>query len=511
MTLKNTFLRMLARRPKTWVAGGSGKKDLDLFTERKRNLKNLERYRIIYEQGGIVTEAINSYPLFLTRNGYRLEGPDTEAQKVQDWLDATDFDMILWDGITDALTFGDAFQEIVLNRDQTPAYLTPRIASGFEIRYDDHGKLSGYTQRITIEGKERTATLKPQQIAHLQFWRLPNSMYGHSLIQRAYDDIMRDTKTAESTAEAIKRHGFRKYHIRVGQEGETVPQDVLTKVDKEFEELNEKNEFVTSRDIELTDIDASGLEQIDTYNDISIMRMAAALGVPEEVLGLRRGSTDATATKRIDTFYGKISAMQRRVARCYNINIIDRITPHPGMVKLIFNEVNPENETERAKWVVPIMRATKDPFAVLPQAWIKKKFSIDLDKTPKAKKPEAQLEQAHSGLILNAPHAELIYRGMQKSIVKSVSLSSHVGEPLYLVGDGLCYGIIALDTELSLNQDEFQLTASRHLMADDANLKRKQKVFYYDVKLLSLFDEPRACVVAEGARSYSKRVTFVEK
>jgi hypothetical protein len=509
MTLKNALHRMLGLRPKTWVAGGSSKKEQKLFTERKRNLKNLEKYRIIYEQGGIVTEAINSYPLFLTRNGYRLEGHDTEAQKVQDWLDATDFDMILWDGITDALTFGDAFQEIVLNRDKTPAYITPRIASSFEIQYDDHGKLSGYAQRITIEGKERKTNLKPPQIAHLQFWRLPNSMYGHSLIHRAYDDIIRDTKTAESTTEAIKRHGYRKYHIRVGQEGESVPQDVLTKVDKEFEELNEKNEFVTSRDIELSDIDATGLEQIDTYNDISILRMAAALGVPEEVLGLRRGSTDATATKRIDTFYGKISAMQQRVARCYNINIIDRITPHPGMVKLIFNEVNPDDETKRAKWITQVMKSSKDPFAVLPQDWIKKQFAIDVTKTPKAKKPEAQLEHCN-GLILEAPHAELICRGMQKSIVKSVSLSSHVGEPLYLIGDGLCYGIVALDTELSLNQDEFQKTASRHLMADDANLKRKQKVFYYDIKLLSLFTEPRRCETPEGARNLAKKVEFVE-
>ena len=496
--------RALARRPKTWVAGGGGKK-LELFTERKHNAKNLERYRIIYDQGGVVTEAINSYPLFLSRNGYRLEGPDAEAEKVQAWLDATNFNMVLWDGITDALVYGDAFQEIVLNRDKTPAYIIPRLASEFEILHDNHGKIASYTQTVTVDGKKKATTLKPSQIAHLQFWRASGSLYGHSLIHRAYDDIIRDTKTVESASEAIKRHGYRKYHIRVGKEGETVPQDVLTKIDKEFQDLNEKNEFVTARDIELSDIDASGLEQLDTYNDISLMRLSSALGVPEEVLGMRRGSTDATATKRIDTFYGKISAMQEVVARCYNVNIIDRLTGRPGAIKLVFNEVNPDDETKRAKWITQVMRSSKDPFAILPKEWIQKKFAIDVTTSKKPKKTDPT-----AALILEAPHPELICRGLQKSIVKTVSLASHVGEPLYLVGEGLCYGIITLDPELSLNHNEFKKTASRHLMADDANLQHKQKLFYYDIKLLSLFSEPRPCTVAEGARNFTKKVEFTD-
>ena len=506
MTLTTFIKRTLARSPRTWIAGGGGKK-LNLFTERKRNAKQLERYRIIYDQGGLITEAINSYPLFLTRNGYRLEGPDTEAQKVQDWLDAADFQTILWDGITDALVFGDAFQEIVPNRDATPAYVVPRLASEFEIRYNEHGKLAGYTQKTMINGKEKSTNLKPTQIVHLQFWRASGSLYGHSLIHRAYDDIIRDTKTAESSASAIKRHGFRKYHIKVGQEGEKVPQDVLKEIDREFKELNEKNEFVTARDIELNDIDASGLEQLDTYNDISLMRLAAALGVPEEVLGLRRGSTDATATKRIDTFYGKISAMQYTVARCYNINIIDRLTAHPGMVKLVFNEVNPDDETKRAKWITQVMHASKeDPFAVLPQDWIKKQFAIATS-TPSKKKPAAQLEH-HSGLILEAPHAELIWRGIQKAIVKPTSLEKHLGEPLHLISDNLCYGLVMLDSERILDADGFEQTAAMHLMTDDPSMRRRQKMFYYDIKLLSIFTEPKRCTIPEGARNYARKVEF---
>lgn len=378
--LQNIMRTLAAPIPKTWIAGG-GNIEKGFFKERKRTAKQLERYRIIYDQGGIVTEAINSYPMFLCRNGYRLEGPEAEAKKVQDWLDEVDFESIVWDAMTDALVFGDAFQEIVPNMDGTLASIVPRLASEFTIQYDNHGNIAGYTQKTIAGGKENTTRLKPNQILHLQFWRASGSMYGHSLIHRAYDDIMRDTKIIESTAEAIKRHGYKKYHVRVGREGDTrdVDQDTLNAVSDKFRDLNEKSDFTTTRNIDINSLDEGGLQKVDSYNDISIMRLSSALGVPEEILGLRRGSTDATAVKRIDTFYGKIESLQTRVAQCYNKNIIDRLTNRPGMVKLVWNDVSSQEDAIEAGWIATIMNASEDPFAVLPRDWIRKRFAIEVE------------------------------------------------------------------------------------------------------------------------------------
>ena len=495
-------------KPKTYIESGSTKREF--FSERARAKELLKKYEIIYNQGGIITEAINAYPMFTTANGWQLEGPDNLVKKVADSFDKMDFDAILWDGITDALVYGDAFQEIIPNRAGGVSSIIPRLASSFEIQHDDHGKLRGYTQTVTTNRKETKIKLKPEQIVHLQFWKLGGSMYGHSLIHRAYDEIIRDTKTAEATATAIYRHGFKKYHIRVGQEGEIVPQEVLKDVDKEFQDLESKNDFVTPYDMEIKNIDEGGLQKIDLYNDISLMRLATALGVPEEILGMRRGSTDATAVTRVDTFFKKISAIQKRVARCYSLNIIDKIVP-PGAVKLTFNEVNPENSTKKAEWISTIMKSSRaDPFAVLPQDWIQAQFNINPAKKTKAKASPKQDELSSPGLILQPPHAELIWRGIQKAIVKPTSMEAHVGEPLYLIADDTCYGLVMLDTEQVIKHDEFEKRTARHLMADDASLKRKQKLFYYDIKLLSLFTEPRRCETPDGARNLAKRVEFTE-
>ena len=133
-------------------------------------------------------------------------------------------------------------------------------------------------------------------------------------------------------------------------------------------------------------------------------------------------------------------------------------------------------------------------------------------KAAQAKKTADSLPQIrHPGLILESPHAELIWRGIQKAVVKPVSLDSHIGEPLYLISDNVAYGVVVLDSGEPITQTEFKARAPAHLSADDASLKRKQKLFYYDIKLLSLFERPRACETTDGARHLAKKVTFTKE
>lgn len=387
-SLLTTIRRMLNvqnGRPKTYVESGATKERF--FTERVRSQEIMKKYETIYNQGGVITEAINAYPMFITTNGWQLEGPDASVAVVEDVLNKLDFDAIMWDSITDALVYGDAFQEITTHRDGSVADIVPRHAPAFEILHDAHGKLYGYQQVTMTHGIEKKVPLKPSQIVHLQLWKLGGSMYGHSLLHRAYDEIIRDTRTAEATSVAVHRHGFKKYHVKVGLEGEIIPQEVLDDINKEFEELDTKNDFVTPHDVEILNIDEGGLEKIDLYNDISLMRLATALGVPEEVLGMRRGSTDATAVTRVSTFFKKISSMQKRVARCYTLAIIDKIV-EPGTVKIVFNEVDPEDDTKKADWIATILKATPDPFAILPQEWVQTQFNIIESARKKEKKTD---------------------------------------------------------------------------------------------------------------------------
>lgn len=364
-------------KPKIAVSGGEGKTP---FGKVERNPSTLRMYQNIYESGGPVAEAIEVYALTALSNGYRLEGDPAEVEMVQSVLDTFDFETVLHDGIVQALVTGDGFQEVVRSRSRAFHSVQLRSSARFKVEIDPG---TGLVRRYVYMPDDDTATgkgtpLEPRDVVHLVLNPKPGSPYGRSLIGRAMDDIMRDAATSEGIAAAVKRHGYPKYHIVVGKSGEAVPKKTIDSVERTFRELDSKNDFATGPDIEIRNIDTTGLPGAEMFATISTQRLCAAMGVPEEMLGLGRGSTEATANVRLRVFYDKVSAIQRRVARTYTLQVIDQITREPGRVRLEFNDPNPFDEAATAEWIAKIMGANPlDPFAVLPLEWIQKKFGID--------------------------------------------------------------------------------------------------------------------------------------
>lgn len=315
-------------KPKTIIPSSKNTFKIDPFKENR----NINKYKRIYENGGIITEAIRCYPLAIFSNGWRVEGDNAEA--VEDFLEEINFDLIAPLMVTDALWAGDAYAELVKSYSGQIVQLAPRPPESFEIVYDEYGQITGYRQKI---GFNEYIDLAPEEIFHLQFYTYGGSVYGQSLIQTAYDEIMRDVRIAQSITESIVRHGTPKYHVRVGQEGGIVSEQVLTFIESALSDIHGRNEFITPKDVEILQLDTSGVNNVEAYSRTSIERLCSALGVPEEVLGLGRGSTEATANVRLKMFYDKIQSLQRRFARAFNTQVLDRVFP-PGSVKLVFND-----------------------------------------------------------------------------------------------------------------------------------------------------------------------------
>ena len=364
----------------SFASGGTNQK---YFENRERNTAMLLKCKTILQQGGIISEALETYPTFAIGPGWTFQGENPrQVDEVTQFYESFDSHGAFSAAILDGEAYGDAFQEIVHTRGGEIHSIVPRPSYTFKVIQGNTDLApTGYRQTLsTFMGIEKTETFEPDKI--LQFTPRPITgyPYGQSLILRAYDDIMRDTKTAESTAAAIERHGFPKYHVRVGREGETVQEEDMGAVSKTFKDINAKNEFITPFDVLMANIDEGGLPNVSQYNDITLTRMCAALGVPEELLGLRRGTTDATAVSRIQVFYKKVENRQKQLARAHNLRVIDKITQEPGAVKLVFNDVSPQDEAAKAEWIVKMMEATPlDPFAVLPLDWIQERLGIEVD------------------------------------------------------------------------------------------------------------------------------------
>ena len=321
-----------AVHPKTIITGG---KKIDYFNTIDKDLQRCEN---IYRQGGLVSQAIDAYALFALSGGYELEGPPKKLKETQAWLDKIDIAQLMWQSIIDAYVYGDSIQENVYGMGGKLLYLVPRNPKYFSIDVDKWGMIEGYTQRAN----NKETVLKPNQVTNLSLISLSGESTGQSLIQRAMDEIMRDTRTAESTAKSIERHGFPRFHIKAGNEDNHYEDDAKRAIAREFEELKADNEFISDPDIEILPIDVAGVGKIKDYNEWSLSRLLGAVGVPSEIIGTGQSTTTyATASVEMVSFYNRVATIQKKVERCYNA-MIDIKTGNAGQVVLKLNQINME-------------------------------------------------------------------------------------------------------------------------------------------------------------------------
>lgn len=391
MTIRERLGRLFeipAQKPKTFPGKTLGKRTT--YLNEKRDTKIVE-YRNIYEQGGPVSEGVDCYPLMMLSNGYRVEGDRMDEAQI--FLDEIDFETTAWKTIVDALVVKIGLAEIQagLASDKYPiAKVDHRYPETFEEIRDDYGKLLGYKQRIGQDfGVKKEIDVRVEDMFRLDL--------GLPLIERAYDDIMRDAKISTGTAKAIERHGFPRYHIGVGVSGETIAQAEIDAIAKQFEDLKPQHEMATPADVKIENIDSGGVPNAKTYGEWSMERLCSALGVPEEMMGLGRGVL--TGEIRMLGFWDKIGTLQKRFARQWNSQIMDRWSGKPGAVKVVFNDVSPVDETKIAELIGKLTAASGalDPFQIITPEWCRKRLGISEEDFQKwadeqqAKEPKVQV------------------------------------------------------------------------------------------------------------------------
>jgi len=391
VNIRKRLIRLLAKDPDPVSRVVPGRDEKNPFARNGRDdnatrRKKVERWIRMYERGGPVADAIDAYALFALTNGYDLvceSGAERLKEQVQAWFDQpwVDMDQIFADGILSAVLAGDAYQEIIPTRTGQGVWgIVSRDPSTFSKNCDEYGRVISYSQ--FVPGRtgftDEEIQIEPDRMLSFSLFHIPGQIYGLSLMDRAEDDINRDCDTIESITKAIHRHGTPKNQWAIGSDEHRATAADLEDVEKQIEKQDAKTDYVTHHDVVIKPLDVSGIQNADTYSNIMLQRVACALGVPEEMLGLGRGSTEATATVRMKVFMDKISTIQQRVARAYNRQLIDRITGRPGAVWIQFRDVSPEDEAAKAAWIAQIMQATPlDQFSVLPQAWVREQFGID--------------------------------------------------------------------------------------------------------------------------------------
>ena len=226
-------------------------------------------------------------------------------------------------------------------------------------------------------------SLPPKDALHLKLIPRSDSVYGISLMRRAEDDIDRDIDTIVSIVDGIHNHGSPKYQTVVNKNRPDAPpltDEEFDALEEQYKNINSKDSFVGEGDIETKMLDVSGVQNVDMYSQVTLERVCAAFGVPEELMGMRKGSTDATAVSRINAFFKKIQTHQNTLARLLNTRIIDSLVGAPGKVWIEFNDPDPSDNLKEAQFCKTIAEVNPlDPFAVMSPEQMRARVGVDED------------------------------------------------------------------------------------------------------------------------------------
>jgi len=123
--------------------------------------------------------------------------------------------------------------------------------------------------------------------------------------------------------------------------------------------------------------------------------------------------------------------------------------------------------------------------------------------------------QPKAGLYLVAPHAEMIMTGQKTLIVKSKKFTSHINEPLYLLQDKLCFGIITLKEPYEISPEEFKKLRDKHQITDEEAFKHwgwkeDAPLYAYEFRIDEQFEPPIPVKLPKGIQVFvdAKNIKF---
>jgi len=123
--------------------------------------------------------------------------------------------------------------------------------------------------------------------------------------------------------------------------------------------------------------------------------------------------------------------------------------------------------------------------------------------------------QPKVGLYLVAPHAEMIMTGQKTLIVKSKKFTSHINEPLYLLQDKLCFGIITLKEPYEISPEEFKKLRDKHQITDEEAFKHwgwkeDAPLYAYEFRIDEQFEPPIPVKLPKGIQVFvdAKNIKF---
>ena len=341
---------------------------------KKIRVENIKVYNIevpntnSYVVNGIISHnCIDVITRTTTSNGYRLVAEDSKEQvdpKSKEFAPILSllnqpnpndtFEEVLAEICTDLHIYGDAYLEIVRDKQGNPVALYNIYAPSLRVLVDAHGTVLGYVQipMGMLSRGAKAVTFKANDVAHFRLPNPGNEVYGLSPIESLDIVIETDLYAQDYNRNFFKNHAVPRLHVDLSNC--TLPQ--LKRVREYFNSYfkgskNAHKTIVTEGGAKITPIGTKP-NDMEFLNQRKFSRdeICSVFGVPPMKLGIFEDVNRASSSEADKSFKSeKIIPLQRMISKKINATIIKEFNKIGDKVRFEFVEVDLRDEKEQAE------------------------------------------------------------------------------------------------------------------------------------------------------------------
>ena len=431
----------------------------------------------------------------------------------------------------DAELFGTSFIDPVWNKQKTQYLAFKKIhpisidlkrkGGGFgqEVEMDSKGNPTAWVQEINNKKHE----LPFDDIAFLSFNQIGDEILGVSLVEPIYKTTWRLMNIEEGLATAIFRHGFPLYDITIsgGIDGRPPTKEQLDDAAKQVKGLNYKSEFIHPPNYKVKLLEAFSIGKGEDYTNNFVNLICSATGLPRFfLLGSGKDVSKAATPEMLKIIKPSLEENLAKLKLFFEEQVLkplmdaNHIKEVPELIigDYPLTEKEIEEKPEKPETPKDLKESGVTDSQTLPESWQDPKL------IPKKNKKEKDLEDLEKskklpGLYLTSPHANLIYEGDKKQIVKSPHgaklLKKYIGKEMYLVSDDKVFGIIKLREPHEININDFIQLRYAHKVSDEERKDwwpKERKLFSFEFDIVELFTKIKHFDVPRGIQTTIKQV-----
>jgi hypothetical protein len=281
-------------------------------------------------------------------------------------------------------------------------------------------------------------------------------LLGTSLILAVFRSIERLTNIDWAIAQALYKHGLPTRSISVGDANHEPTEEDIIKVAEDVKGIDSAAEYTHPYWQQVSTVDPKWPSRVEEIPKYFVQQVVTVSGIPHHILlGEERMGTKATAQSLQRALSLMLDPLQLRLKSLVEDQIFRQVLDLEGSdaeVSFVWHEPVPEPSLPLADKVVDLANTYIEGKALI--TWAEARNMLKLTTSAEAIEMDAH-SSTYWGLTLVAPHAQLIWQGRKKAIVKSKKFSAHIGEPLYLLQNQVCYGVIRLDSPVEISLKEF--------------------------------------------------------